>query len=617
MKTSSTKEIVWEAVLPFLSLIFIVGSTVFIINRDFPLVGHDYHVHVPRMLDTLLFYKNNGFAIQWYTPTFGGGIPAFPNPQNMQFSLPQLLMFAINPWWSLLASLAIYSAIGFYSFYFFLRDEMELSNHASCLGATFILANGFYIEHAIVGHITFQQFPLLGLIIFLAFSKRLSPVSAGILLGLTGALLIFQGGFILSVIFLLTLAITFPLIYLIKPQVFNWKRLVIVFSIGLFIAVCVSASKLSAVFSFMRFFPRFISDVYGKTYVQGLAGMGLQLVGAFVIIPYYLLTGRNLREIPHFFEIKTGKLNYGMWETDISISPSILLLLAAGVISLAFHVRRGHIRFSKEKFIGAMFLFLGIWLTTDFILAQGRLYEIVKPLPIISSLHVNGRFTSAFIFPLSFLGTIIFNSLFKKRRNASLAPFLLLNCLAILAIFVYLPLDRTFHRRNFKITPSLEIYTQIEQGQDFSVREISDVEDQQVLANRVSNLYEMDEALFGYKLEYFKPNLREGSVFEIIDGYFNITNPASYVFPEENNLKPFERFRVDQRTELEKFVNRKQLDLEISVSQKVSNFINLVALIGLFFYMVIQVRLYVIRMFSKFQPAVSKTDYSSPIKNDR
>jgi hypothetical protein len=614
---SSTREFLREAIPSLLSLAFIIGITIFIINRDFPLVGHDYHVHVPRMLDTLLFYRNNGLAIQWYTPAFGGGIPAFPNPQNMQFSLPQLLMFAINPWWSLLASLAIYSAIGFYSFYFFLRDEMELSNHAGCLGATFILANGFYIEHAIVGHITFQQFPLLGLIIFLAFSKRLSPVSAGILLGLTGALLIFQGGFILGVIFLLTLAITSPLIYLFKPQIFNWKRLMTVFSIGFFVAILLSASKLNAVFSFMRFFPRLISDVYGKTYLQGLGGMALQLLGCFVVIPYYLLTGKDLDEIPQFFEVKTGKMNYGIWETDISISPVILLLLAAGVIYLIATARHGRIRFLKGKLIAGVFLFLGLWLTTDFTLAQGWLYQIAKPLPIISSLHVNGRFTSAFIFPLSFLGAIIFDSLFKKRRNASLAPFLLLNCLAILAIFVYLPLDRTFHRRNFKITPSLEIYTQIEQGQDFSVRDILDVADQQVLIDKVSNLYEMDEALFGYKLEYFKPNLREGSVFEISDGYYNMTNPASYVFPEENNLQPFERFRVDQQMELEKFVNRKQPDLEISASQKVSNFLNLVALIGLFFYMVIQVRLYVIRMFSKFQPAVSKTDYSSSIKNDR
>jgi hypothetical protein len=613
---SKTKGALLEAVPPLLSLIFITGITIFIINRDFPLVGHDYHVHVPRMLDTLLFYRNNGLAIQWYTPTFGGGIPAFPNPQNMQFSLPQFLMFAINPWWSLLASLAIYSAIGFFSFYFFLRDDAELSNHASCLGATFILANGFYIEHAIVGHITFQQFPLLGLIIFLAFSRRLSPVSAGILLGLTGTLLIFQGGFILGVIFLLTLAITFPLIYLIKPQVFNWKRLIVIFSIGLFIAGFVSASKLNAVFSFMRFFPRFISDVYGKTYVQGLAGMVLQVGGAFVIIPYYLLTGRNLHEIPHFFEVKTGKLNYGMWETDISISPSILLLLAVGVVSLALHIKRGHIRFSKEKLIGAMFLFLGIWLTADLTLAQGRLYEIVKPLPIISSLHVNGRFTSAFIFPLSFLGAIIFDSLFKKRRNASLAPFLLLNCLAILTIFVYLPLDRTFHRRNFKITPSLETYSQIEQGQDFSVREIDDVKDEQTLAKRSSNLYEMDEALFGYKLEYFKPELHPGSVFEINDGYYNMTNPVSYVFPEENNLQPFERFRVDQRPELEQFINRKRFDFKISISQKISNILNLVALMGVFFYVVIRIRLHVIRIFSKVPPAIAKTDSSSSTKND-
>ena len=45
-------------------------------NLDYPLIGHDYHLIIPQMLDSLLYYRNNGISIQWYTPSFGGGPPA-------------------------------------------------------------------------------------------------------------------------------------------------------------------------------------------------------------------------------------------------------------------------------------------------------------------------------------------------------------------------------------------------------------------------------------------------------------------------------------------------------------------------------------------------------------
>jgi hypothetical protein len=596
------KKYIREFIFPALSLIFIVGITVFIINRYFPRIGHDYRYHIPRMLDTYLYSQANGLSIQWYTPSFGGGLPAHPNPLNIQYSLPQLLMSVLNPWWALMFSLMVYSSIGFITFYFFLKDELKLSNYASSLGATFILANGFYVEHAIVGHIGYQQFPLLGLILYLAFTKKLDWLATSVLLGIIGALIINQAGFYLIVIFILSLAITIPLIYLLTPQIFDWRRMIFSFSIGVFFAILLSASKLSAIYSFMRFFPRSIFDDYGKTYIQGLFGMAIQLLGCFMVIPYYLLTGKDLKGLPQFFQGITGASYYGIWETDISISPSLVLLLAAGVINLAFFARNKYFRFSKENLIAVLFLFFGIWLASDFTLAQGWLYQAIKPLPVITSLHVNVRFASVFILPVAFLGAYIFNTLYKGKESASLAPFLFLNILAILSLFVYLPLGRYFHRRNFNIAPSLSTYSQISSGHDFSVSNISDVSDDKVFPSKSSNLYKMDEAIFGYWLEYFKPDLHPGDIFEISGGYYNMTNPASYVFPAENNLQPFERFRVDQLTELEHFVSRKQFNLKISVLQQASNYLSLAAITGLLLYIIIQVRLFLLRVFKKNIP---------------
>jgi hypothetical protein len=85
------------------------------------------------MLDTHLHYRINGRAVQWYTPTFGGGLPAFFNPQHIQVSLPQLLLFVADPWTAGLLSLAITSVAGYVAIYGFLRSVLKLdSKHSWC-----------------------------------------------------------------------------------------------------------------------------------------------------------------------------------------------------------------------------------------------------------------------------------------------------------------------------------------------------------------------------------------------------------------------------------------------------------------------------------------------------
>lgn len=606
MNSWNTRRVLQEALIPILNLAVITGLTVFIINRDLPRVGHDYRIHLPRMLDTYLFNRLNGLGIQWYTPSFGGGLPAYPNPLNIQYSLPQFLVFIMNPWRSLMLSFAIFSTVGFFSFYFLLREELGLIKNASILGAASILANGFFIEHAIVGHIGYQPFPLLGLILFLIFSKRIGRLQAGILLGIITALLINQAGFYLLIIFLLSLAVMLPLLYLVKPELYDWRRLVAVASGGILFSIALSASKLNAIFSYMRFFPRIAGDMYGTTYLQGIAGMATQLLGCFVVIPYFLLTGKNLGDLSDFFQHATGATDYKVWETDLSISPAILLLLIAGMIMLISLVRNGRVRFSKDKAIAAIVLLFGLWLIADLALAQGWLYNSIKSLPVIRSLHVNVRFAAALIFPLSFLGAYVFHALCKDRRTASLLAFIFLDALAILTPLLYLTLQPSIHLRNFNVKWSLRMYSQIGLGNIYPVTKISDMGDEFVLSNGSSNLYRTDEAIFGYYREQYTPKVHEGSIFQISDGYFNMTNPASYVFPAENNISPYERFRADQLAELDRFVNRKPFDSKISASQHVANILSLAALICLAIYAVVQSGFHLARTFSGLQRRIGQ-----------
>ena len=123
--------------------------------------------------------------------------------------------------------------------------------------------------------------------------------------------------------------------------------------------------------------------------------------------------------------------------------------------------------------------------------------------------------------------------------------------------------------------------------------------DDEVFANNGSDLFQLNEVLFGYNLKSFKPKLHYGSVLEMKDGYYNMTNPASYVFPVENGLSRFEPFRTDQLSELESFVNRKQPNFKISSLQKAADAISLGALLGLLLYIMVQAGLFLRIVFAK------------------
>ncbi|MBI3168610.1 MAG: hypothetical protein HYZ22_09040 [Chloroflexi bacterium] len=566
------------------SLVVLVILT--IVNRDLPLIGRDYGYHIPRMLDGLLHQKINGLTFQWYTPSFGGGIPAYPNPQDIQFSLPQILLHEVNPWIALMVSLSVYSIVGFTTFYFFLFNECGFDRGASMLGAAFILANGFFIEHAIVGHVGFQVFPLLGLILYLLFSSQFEALTSGFLLGIVGWLLVNQSGFYIIYIFALSSTILLPLMYLLTPHLFNWKRLGSVLLFGLSSVFALSASKLWAVYSFMRFFPREIADQYSITYSQGMAGIALQLAGGMIVIPYYFFTGQNLNELPGVFQNATGNIENGMWETDISISPILILLLVYGIFrkSIAIFQKRAELSWSRSGILAFLFILLSTWLSLDLSLAQGWLFSFLKDAPVIRSLHVNVRYPSAFIFPMAFAGTYIFDKFIKQiKPNLKFLPAFLFIMTILLPLWYLVP-EKQIQDRVFNIRQMEKIYAKITEREPFPVTNIANVNDIQVLLKDASNLQGLFEPLFGYNLEYFHPDVHVGPVQDIENGYFNLTNPASYVYPDENSLKPFERFRVDQAEEFNQFINRRQPKLMISTGQHMANIITIKSAAIMFLY---------------------------------
>jgi len=551
---------------------------ILIMNRDYPFVGHDYRYFIPHLIDTNLYIRLNGLSIQWYTPSFGGGLPAFPNPQHIEYSIVQGLSFFINPWAAILLSTAGISLIGYYFFFKLLQQKLELDWMSSTLGAMFFLGNGFYIEHLIVGHLGYQLFPLSAVVLYALIDTRNPYLFNSALIAIVIALITHQAGFYFLIILILSLSMALPILFLYKPLMFNLKQITRTAITSMILSVTMIASKVYAIYAFMQHFPRQLFDAYDIGLLQGMIGLFAQLFGVMLLSPILILTRQNPEFLAGAFNNITGT-SYGIWEIDTGLSPVLVIIL---FISLAGAIRsiRTNTKPNVTRSQGLSFilLMLAMWITAEMTLEKGSIFTFTKQLPFLRSLHVNVRFAAAFILPLTIVGAFQYHRYFLKNPRPWLfSVSVLITGLSLLSFFSF---SNKVHSRDFSVIASSALHEEIQRGMTFPVTDITDT----ALAGwngfaEHSSLYKPYEPIFGYELESFTPDIHPGKIRETSDGYFNMTNPVSLVFPEVNNLYPFERIKVSEREKLEIFLKRGQPEWNMPPTQKILNTLSLVTLI--------------------------------------
>jgi hypothetical protein len=188
---------------------------------------------------------------------------------------------------------------------------------------------------------------------------------------------------------------------------------------------------------------------------------------------------------------------------------------------------------------------------------------------------VNPRFASAFLFPLALSAAVIYNGWAAKwSGRKSVLLFLAVNLLTLIPLSTYFTIKTDLQDRSYDVTESQEIYSLIRSGDNLTITGIvSGVENTDALLLHRSNLQPY-EPIFGYQLENFHPEIKPGSIWDISDGYYNMTNPAGYVFPEINGSRPFERIPVSERDKLEAFANHRQPDWKIPLYQQVLDWVS-------------------------------------------
>jgi hypothetical protein len=197
---------------------------------------------------------------------------------------------------------------------------------------------------------------------------------------------------------------------------------------------------------------------------------------------------------------------------------------------------------------------------------------------------VNPRYTVAFVFPLALIAAIIYEKWISKwPAKKVIRTFIILNVLTLIPLSTYFMIQDDLQSRIYNITESENIYAAIRSGDTLTTTGISDktVDNTHALSLHLSNLAPYDP-IFGYGLQNFKPEIKPGSIWIVSDGYYNMTNPSGYVFPEINNSRPFERIPVSEEAQLEAFASHGDPGWKIPLYQQILDWVSGLAAAGAF-----------------------------------
>ncbi|MDW3192225.1 MAG: hypothetical protein R8G66_07665 [Cytophagales bacterium] len=546
-------------------------------NQGF--IGHDYSYFMPELLDGVYWHHVNGLSeVAWFTPSFGGGLPKFPNPQSLYYSVPQFLSFITNPLLGIKLTTLLFGILGFGGFFLLLSCIYNTSSHTALYGASLFLFNGFFLSRMIVGHLTYHSFMLLPFLALCVLRRRQNTQTdiANVVWGsCIIAYMIYSGNIHLIPVTLVCIT----LLILLDMLINNDRTIIAYFSIKFLsiitLAVLLSAARIYASYSYLSLFPR---DFYALPGYKSLAGtIAICFRALFLKAP----------------EVFAGKListpnNFGLHEYEYGVTLVPLVLLILALITLRKKV--AGLIWTNKMIFSLMVLLLCTPIVLNYHLPIWNL--ILKHIPFLKSSSTLIRWISLYIPIVIVLSSLSIQHLrWNQRIKSGIA---VLGILGTFLISDYnLDKDR-YHQESYDARPILLNYDKLKSGH--FAPQITDI-GKEILKNgqtlKQNNLLIAGisqlrpyEPIFGYRLETF-PNksLRPGPVLmQDSVGHLNLKNPAAFVFPVENNTEPGAHFHVDQTSSALKLANYKPFPFHVPIQQKIANFITLTMLLLLAIY---------------------------------
>lgn len=570
----------WEAVAACILLALYARYIWAFFPNKSGLLGLDWQYVFPNLLDGYYSSLTEGyFHIPWFSPAFCGGLPKFPNPQDMYFTLPQLLMLFLEPLDAARLSILFFGAAGFVGAYLLLRFAFHCGKPAALFGAAVFLFNGFYTVGMIMGHFTKHPFMLLPLCAFLLMGRdSLRSVRAAAMVSGAAACFaytLYSGGFaLLPIMFLAILGIA--LLAVLHDADFSFSGFAAAFAASAAFCLLLAAAKIAAVVSFMHFFPR---DLYQLPGVPNIADMPRFLFDA--------LFGDSA-SLPGSGRFFSPKWTFGVHEFDFGITWIPAVLAAAGCVAHLKSIARLATRDRGAIFATAAFSLVMVIPLALNIYSPGW-HAFLKLVPVIKNSSSNLRWLAVYIPLFAVLAAVSLEKLFKTGAVKTAAG---LACTAMVVAITMLADRGYYHDQPYSPQVITNAYHAAAAG--ISPPRINGLE--AIVANGVpvratgrndflaggKSSFLCYEPVFGYLLETFPvKTLHLGPVADVADGALNLKNPACFVFPAENGCSPGDHFKADEKEKVLLFTAYRDFDFRMSTLQRIANFVSLTSWLAL------------------------------------
>lgn len=538
-------------------------------------IGHDYSYFLPNLLDGYYWYLNNGaLSTPWFTAAFCGGVPAFPNPQNIYFSVPQWLSFAADPLSAVYITMLLFALTGFAGFYVLLRRCFQVTPTTALLAAALFMFNGFFAHRLLIGHLGMHVFMLTPVIAYLLLDRadrQAGDILRTAMAGLLFAYVIYAGGTQLilpMIIAVMIIGLTQGLLH--QGQACFWMRLAGGGALGMLLAL----AKLSAALAFLDNFQRSDYQLPGVESIWGLVRLSFETL-------FLHPADTTIRAFWSNAQWATSRHEF---EYGITVVPLIMLVIA---VPFLLGRVRGKARLSARQWLqlGALFLLLLMPLALNYYTPAWNAF--LKDIPVIRSSSTLIRWFSIYI-PVILLGAgLAFDKAAGLKR---VRPYLAAG--GILAVVVVNAMtERDYYATQpYNPAPITTAYEQARgQGHAPRIDKITAFRDQHgrilmpifrnnSLVQGASQLF-CYEPIFGYRLEKFPvQQMRPGPVSAVINDHFNLKNPACYVYDESNNCAPGDHFAVSQAQAAQAFSRYQAYPFQLPWWQRAANMISLVTL---------------------------------------
>jgi hypothetical protein len=294
-----------------------------------------------------------------------------------------------------------------------------------------------------------------------------------------------------------------------------------------------------------------------------------------------LANGMFARSLPGMGSVTAG-LTVGQHELEFSIGPGAGLLLAVGLLTLAR--RRPGLSGRWPWLLLALGLVLLIWLCNW---DHPWVRSITKALPVLRHYSLPCRLWAAFCCPLALLSGLALDWTMTRQHTRWWVAVIVGICsvawMSMLDTRYYLGLNAWYDPQRVVRAAALSRATQstpsIQRIAPLHTPERRNAFNDGLVYG--SSAYPCQYNLFGYDLEKFPAGgLVFGSPWREQSNVFNFKNPACYVFPAENGCQPGDHFRVDQRAELELFLQRKPFPFAMPARQRIADAVSLVSLLA-------------------------------------